>query len=87
VYLYPSEFLALVSSELVPLEWRRIIALSTYLFPRAGELEALEWADVDVERGIVHIHRGTDRQRGGTKGTKTGNRAAIRRRAGRAPAA
>jgi integrase len=72
VYLYPSEFLSLVSCELVPLVWRRIIALAAYTFPRAGELEALEWADVDVQRGIVHVHRGTDRQRGGTKGTKTG---------------
>ncbi len=72
VYLWPSEFLALVSCDLVPLAWRRIFALATYLFPRAGELEALEWADFDVERGIVHIHRGTDRQRDGSKGTKTG---------------
>jgi integrase len=72
VYVFPSEFLALVSCELVPLAWRRILALATYLFPRAGELEALEWADVDVARGLVHIHRGTDRQRGGTKSTKTG---------------
>ena len=71
VYLYPNELLSLVSCELVPLAWRRIFALATYVFPRAGELEALEWSDVDVERGIVHIHRGTDRQRGGTKGTKT----------------
>jgi integrase len=61
----------LVSCELVPLAWRRIIALAAYLFPRAGEMEALEWADVDVQRGIVHVHRGTDRQRGGTKATKT----------------
>jgi integrase len=72
VSLYPSEFLSLVSCELAPVEWRRIIALAVYLFPRAGEHEALEWSDVDVERGIVHIHHGMDRQRGGTKGTKTG---------------
>jgi integrase len=50
---------------------------------RAGELEALEWEDVDLERGIVHIHRGIDRERGGTKGTKTGvaRRFAIERAA------
>jgi integrase len=71
-FLYPSELLALMACEPVALEWRRLIALAVYLFPRAGELEALEWEDVDLDRGIVHIHRGTNRERGGSKGTKTG---------------
>ncbi|HEV3190653.1 MAG TPA: tyrosine-type recombinase/integrase [Polyangiaceae bacterium] len=71
-FLYPSELLALFACGDVALEWRRLIALAVYLYPRAGELEALEWQDVDLERGIVHIHRGIDRERGGTKGTKTG---------------
>lgn len=72
-YLYPSEFLQLVSCEDVPLEWRRRIALAVYLFPRAAELEALTWHDVDTERGIVHIHRAQDRKNvGKTKATKTG---------------
>jgi len=71
-FLYPSELLALLACEDVVIEWSRLIALAVYLYPRAGELEALEWEDVDLERGIVHIHRGIDRERGGTKGTKTG---------------
>jgi integrase len=71
-FLYPSELLALLACEDVALEWRRLVALATYLYARAGELEALEWDDIDIERGIVHIHRGIDRERGGTKGTKTG---------------
>ncbi len=71
-FLYPTELAALLACEDVDLEWRRLIALAVYLYPRAGELEALEWEDVDLERGIVHIHRGIDRERGGTKGTKTG---------------
>jgi hypothetical protein len=71
-FLYPTELVALLACEDVDLEWRRLIALAVYLYPRAGELEALEWEDVDLERGIVHIHRGIDRERGGTKGTKTG---------------
>jgi integrase len=71
-FLYPSELLALLACGDVALEWRRLIALAVYLYPRAGELEALEWEDVDLERGIVHIHRGINRERGGTKGTKTG---------------
>jgi integrase len=71
-FLFPSELVALMGCEAIALEWRRLVALAVYLFPRAGELEALEWEDVDLERGIVHIHRGTDRERGGSKGTKTG---------------
>jgi integrase len=59
-FLYPSELFDLMACERVALEWRRLIALAVYLFPRAGELEALEWEDVDLERGIVHIHWGTD---------------------------
>jgi integrase len=70
-YLYPSEFLALVSCERVPVRWGRIFALASYLYVRAGELEALEWEDIDLKRGIVNVHRAVDRQRGGTKATKT----------------
>ena len=72
VYLYPSEFVALVSCEAVPLAWRRLFALAVYLFARAGELEALRWEDVDLARGIIHIHRAIDRTRGRVKATKTG---------------
>jgi integrase len=71
-YLYPSELLALMACTAIAREWRRLIALAVYLFPRAGELEALDWEDVDLPRAIVHVHRGTDRERGGSKGTKTG---------------
>jgi integrase len=71
VYLWPSEFLALVSCLDVPLEWRRAFALTTYLYARAGEVNAIQWQDVDVERGIVHIHRSVDRDTGELKPTKT----------------
>lgn len=70
-YLYPSELLQLVSCEEVDLTWRRAVALSAYLYVRAGELRALQWEDVDVERGTVHVHRGLDRE-GRGKATKTG---------------
>ena len=33
-YLWPSEFLALVSSPDVPLKWRRMFAITTYLYVR-----------------------------------------------------
>ena len=70
-YLYPSEFLAVVSHEDVPLDWACIIAVAVYLYARPGELEALEWEDIDLERGIVHVHRAIDHEHGGTKATKT----------------
>ena len=70
-YLHPSEFQKFVKCDAVPLRWRRMVALSVYLVPRASELDALEWSDVDVERGIVHVHQALDRSRKGTKPTKT----------------
>lgn len=72
VYLWPSEFLALVSCERVPMKWRRMFAITTYLYARAGEVNALQWEDVDVERGVVHIHRSVSRETGDEKSTKTG---------------
>lgn len=73
-YLWPSEFLAFVSCEAIPLPWRRLLALSTYLYCRPEELEPLDWGDVDFEHGLVHIHRAVDRVRdkGRVKETKTG---------------
>jgi integrase len=70
-YLWPSEFAALVSSERVPVRWRRLFALAVYTYTRAGELAALEWADVDLEHGTIHIHRSRDRKADRTKTTKT----------------
>jgi hypothetical protein len=35
----------------IALEWRRLIALAVYFFPRAGELEALESEDVTSSAG------------------------------------
>ncbi len=73
-YLYPSEFLALVSCERVPIRWRRLFTAAVYTYARAAELEALGPEDVDVERKLLHIHRGIDRSeksRGSRKETKT----------------
>jgi integrase len=71
-FLYPSELLALVSCERVPLDDRRTYALAVYLYPRAGELAALTWQDVDLATGRVHIHRSIDRETGEAGSTKTG---------------
>ena len=71
-YLYPSEFLTLVSSEGVPVEWRHTFIVTTYLYARAGEVNALDWKDVDLEHGVIHIHQAVNRRTGATTSTKSG---------------
>jgi len=77
-WLYPDELLQLLSCPRVPLEARRLYALAVYLFARAGELKALDFSDVDIERGIVSIRVAWDRETNEIKQTKTGNKG-IRR--------
>jgi integrase len=71
VYLWPSEFLALVSCEEVPLKWRRMFAIATYLYSRAGEVTALRWEDIDLVRRVAHIHASVNRDTGERKSTKS----------------
>ncbi len=71
-WLYPDEATALLASTDVPERWRRLYALAIYLYVRPGELAALEWSDIDLQRGIVHIHRALDLRTGKLKATKTG---------------
>jgi integrase len=69
-FLYPSEFLRLVSCEQVPMVFRRLYAVTVYLFPRAGEMRSIRWEDIDLKTGRVHIHMSVDRK--GSEGrTKT----------------
>jgi integrase len=74
-YLWPSEVFALLSSNRVPIRWRRLFALAIYTYMRAGELAALEWSDVDLEHGIIHVHRSIDRVRGRAAGSTKGDAA------------
>ena len=69
-YLYPSEFLQLVHCKEVPVHWRRLYVLAAYTLSRAGELAALRWDAVDLERGIITFRQARKRK-GGVKGTKT----------------
>jgi integrase-like protein len=73
-FLFPSEFLAFVTCERVPLEWRRAVAIAVYTFTRDGESKVLRWdeGDVDLEHGVLHITRSLSRRTGDDKGTKTG---------------
>ncbi|MCE7893969.1 MAG: hypothetical protein DYH12_30445 [Sorangiineae bacterium PRO1] len=70
-FLYPSEFLRLVTCEAVPLAWRQAVAVAVYLYPRPSELRALVLGDdVDLDHGAVHVHRSLDGD-GNAKPTKT----------------
>lgn len=69
-WLHPREVARLLSAIDEPLELRRALALSVYLYPRPGELRALTWADVDLETHRVSIHR-TEKRDGSFKATKT----------------
>lgn len=71
VYLYPAELSALVTCRDVPKRWRRMFAITTYLYARAGEVNALTWADVDLDHGVVHIHASVNRRTGALSTTKT----------------
>jgi integrase len=70
VYLYPSEMLALLECELVPLAVRRAYAVTVYADPRAGEVEALHWEDLDLEHETAHVHRAKDPDDGVIRETK-----------------
>ena len=71
-YLYPSEFTTLVSCPEVALEFRQLYAVAVLTAARAGELEALTWADVDREHSVVHINKAVDRRTGLVTSTKSG---------------
>jgi integrase len=88
-YVYPNEFVRLVECPRVPIRWRRLFALAIYTYTRAGELEALEKEDVDLDAMVIHVHRAVDRsESGAVKETKTNNsRAHPHRAARRAPPA
>jgi len=70
-YLYPSEFLKFLQCETVPMAWRRLVAVAIYSYARAGELRALTWDDVDVDRGIITITKSIEAATGRVKSTKS----------------
>lgn len=72
-FLYPSEFLSLLACDEISLDVRQCYAVAVYLYPRAGELEALNCADIDLVHESVHIHRAVHAESGEIRETK-GNR-------------
>lgn len=75
-WLYPDEITKLLACEKVPLRWRRLYALLTYLYIRPSELRVLEWSDVNLAIGTVHVTKAWDSQRNVVKPPKT--RAGVR---------
>jgi integrase len=71
-FLYPSELERLLRCDEVPLAVRQVYAVAVYLYPREGELEALDCDDVDLVHGTVLIHRA--RQESGEIRETKGNR-------------
>jgi integrase len=78
-WLFPSEIRALLGCAEVPLRWRRLYALASYLYLRPGELAALEWGDVDLARGHIVVRRALDLRTGEAKGIKTSKEGVVKR--------
>jgi integrase len=72
-WIYPSEFLQLVTCEAVPIEWRELYAVACYLYLRPGELFELRWRDVDLDSEVVAITRSWDWEERVVKAPKTSN--------------
>jgi integrase len=70
-YPYPSELLAVLSCELIPLEWREVHAIAAYTFARPGELRVLTWGDVDLADQTIRITKAWDYDNERIKATKT----------------
>jgi integrase len=77
VYPYPGEFLAVAACAAIPLPWRELHALAVYTYARPGELQVLEWADVDLEDRKIRITRASDYKNDRIKSTKTGEARTI----------
>jgi integrase len=77
VYPYPSELLAVVACTLIPLEWRELHAVAAYTYARPGELQVLEWTDVDLDDRKIRITRAWDYKNDRVKSTKTGEARTI----------
>jgi integrase len=72
-FVYPSELLALLLCDDVPLEWRELHAIAAYTYVRPGELRVLQWKDVDVERCLMSVTKAWDYASKKVKAPKTRN--------------
>ena len=77
VYPYPAEFLAVARCAAIPLPWRELHAIAAYTYARPGELQVLEWSDVDLKDRKIGITRAWDYKNDRIKSTKTGEARTI----------
>src|SRR5690606_11361994 len=56
-YLYPAEDSRLLACQQIPLQRRLLWGFLAREGMRIGEAQALQWADVDLERGAVRLDR------------------------------
>jgi integrase len=73
--LYPDELLAVWRHPEIPLRWKRMIAIAVYTALRSSELRALRWPDVDLRRGLIHVHAQQHATTEDAKRLKSGARA------------
>jgi len=71
-YLYSSEFRRLIKCQAIRVDFRSLYAVAVYTYARGGELAALEWSDVHLEHGVIHITKSVDAETRKVKSTKTG---------------
>jgi integrase len=71
-FLYPDEFVKLVTCASIPIAVRRLYAIAIYLYSRASEIRMLRWTDVDLVHGTIKISRAYDHERRIVKSTKAG---------------
>jgi integrase len=53
--------------------WRELYAVAAYTYLRAGELRALVWDDIDLERRMIRVTKAVERSTHVVKPTKTGH--------------
>jgi len=65
----PAEARALIAA--APQADRAVWATALYAGLRRGELQALRWSDVDLERGLIRVERSWDQKAGPRRAQKS----------------
>ena len=60
-FLFPSEFLKLISCRRIGRRYRQLYAVAVYVLARGGEIEALTWDDVNLEHRVISITKAVDK--------------------------
>lgn len=71
-YLFPRELAQLLALDELTAQRRWLWAIAAYTGMRAGEIRALDWADIHEAEGFIHVHRAAKRGTTEIKSTKSG---------------